>query len=322
MAKSRRTAFLLVKIAVSGGLAWFFYRRVAADQLLETLSSITPGAMAPLLLILLFNSFISTVKWRIFLQASGLQAPLGRLYSTYLAASFLNIFLPSNVGGDFYRIYDAGKNTRDAGRSTASVLADRISGFLAIVIFGLVAVVAGLGTASSPALAIVPIVVFSALVIMIAMIYQQTFLMGILKLTGLARFEKLVMKLEAFFQAFQEYKTHPKLFSKVMGISFLFQFMVIVFVAVMAGAVGLDIPFALFCIYVPLIGLLEAIPVGVYGVGFREIGYVLLMKAAAQPDEQGLTLSLLYVILTLLYSSVGGIILAVRHLRGQKKETE
>ena len=319
MAKAKSKSFLFIKLAVSACLAWVFYRRISAESLFQSIAGIQLIMLIPLFSIQLFNSFISTVKWRTFLTASGLETKLGRLFSTYLAASFLNIFLPSNVGGDFYRIYDAGKSTSDTPRSTASVLADRISGFLAIVIFGLVGALTGAHTASSRYLVLVPVAVFSLLIILISLIYQQTLIMWILQITGLSRFEKLVVKLESFFQAFQEYRKHRGLFLKVMGISFLFQFMAIVFAYTMATAVGLQIPFALFCVYVPLISLLEAVPLTVFGVGFREMGYVLFMTAAAQPKEAGLTLSLLYVILTLLYSSIGGVILGARHLAQKPK---
>lgn len=317
MQSSKKSKLILpVKLAISISLLFIFYRRITVDQLMETLASARPAFLAPMLLVLLFNSFISSVKWHIFLAASGIHARLRRLFGTYLAASFLNIFLPSNVGGDFYRIYDTSVKTADPARSTASVLADRISGFLAIVILGITGSIFGTGAGSSPVSAIIPAAVFCVLIAGTILIYQKSVLMNLLKVSGLCKFKFMAGKLDAFFDAFQEYRRHPRLFLKVMSLSFTFQFGVIFFVFLISEAINLEIPFVLFCIYVPLVSLLEAVPLSIYGLGFREAGYVFFLRAAGHSEGEALSVSLLYLVITLIYSSLGGIILATRHLTG------
>lgn len=313
MQNTRRKLIFAFKMAVTAALVFLFYRRITVDQLTSVLFNINLIWLPLLFLVLLLNSFISTVKWHIFLKASGLKTNLGRLFRTYLGAGFLNLFMPSNVGGDFYRIYDTGVKTSDAARSTASVLADRITGFLAIVIFGLAASVAGAGRIKEPMLIVVPIAVFSALALLIALLYQQKILRKLLSITGLSKFRVIEKQTDNFLTAFQEYRKSPGLFTKVMAISFSFQFMVIVFVFLMAKSLDINAPFPLFCMFVPLISLLEAVPVTMYGVGFREAGYLIFMHSAGGTDQDALSLSLLYVILSLLYSSLGGIVLLFRH---------
>jgi uncharacterized protein (TIRG00374 family) len=313
MPRARKSAFLLLKLTVSGGLLYLFCHNLDVSKLIGMLLSIPLLMLIPLFAVQLFNSLISTVKWHIFLSASGLKVRFRRLFSTYLAGSFLNIFLPSNVGGDVYRIYDAGVKTADAARTTASVLADRISGFLAIVILGLIGALSGVGASSNPAIILIPLAVFGGLVALTAMIYQKTFLTAVLKGLRLTTIKGLVSKLDAFFEAFQEYRAHPRIFLKVMSISFLFQLMAIFFAFLMSVALGLEIPFILFCIYVPLISLLEAVPLTIFGLGFRDAGYVFFMTSIGQTNEAAISMSLLYVLLTLLYSSIGGVILAARY---------
>ena len=322
MSKTRKRLFLLLKIGISVGLISLFYGGVDRIKLRTMLASIDFAALPLLFALLLFNSFISTVKWRVFLTASGFRTSLTRLFGTYLSASFLNIFLPSNIGGDFYRIYDAGVKTSDSARSTASVVADRLSGFLAMVIFGLISTISGLAVSNNSIVLLLPVVVFSGLIVLIYLLYQRTILMRVLKLLGAGRSEKLTAKLDSFFQAFQEYRKHPNLFIRVMGISFLFQFMVIVFVYLMAKALSIDVPFVFFCMYVPLISLLESIPLSIFGLGFREGGYIVFMSAVGQSEEAGLLLAFVYVVLTLLFSSVGGVILAIRNVTDKRTRLE
>jgi glycosyltransferase 2 family protein len=63
---------------------------------------------------------------------------------------------------------------------------------------------------------------------------------------------------------------------------------------------------------VPLISLLEAVPVSIYGLGLRDTGYVLFLTQTGHTRGEAAALSLLYVSATLLYASVGGMIWAAR----------
>jgi uncharacterized protein (TIRG00374 family) len=320
MSKFKKATFFLLKVIISVSLVLLFYRRVSTDKLIGILEGIDPAYLVTLFGLLFFNTFISTVKWKIFLSASGLNAGLFRLYCTHLAGSFLNIFMPSNIGGDVYRIYDTGLVTADSARSFASVLADRLTGFLAIVILGLVGAVAGLFAGSESVSFLLPLLIFFAvLIIAIYLIYQQRVLLFMLDRLRLSRHPRLMRLVEGFFDAFQQYRKASGLFSRVTVISLLFQFQAVVFSFFMAKSLDIHIPFVFFLVYIPLVSVMESIPLTIFGVGFREAGYAFFMVAVARPMEDAMALSLLYVLLTLVYSSLGGLVLLLRHLLSHRQ---
>ena len=108
----------------------------------------------------------------------------------------------------------------------------------------------------------------------------------------------------------QAYGKKPMVLIKCMMLSFLSQFNLIVAVFCVGTSLGLGIPFFLYCVFVPLVGLLEAVPSTINGMGFRDAGYIMFFTAAGLelPAASAAAMSLLYMMLTLLYASFGGLI--------------
>ena len=80
---------------------------------------------------------LSALKWRLLLLSDHIDIPLIKLVVSYLIAAFFNLFLPSNIGGDSYRIYDIMQKSGRGASTAASVLADRLSGFVALACLSL-----------------------------------------------------------------------------------------------------------------------------------------------------------------------------------------
>ena len=134
----KRTLLFVAKAAVSAVLLILLYRRVDLIALREQLRHAQPIWLALFFLLLAANTLISSLKWRLLLAADNLIQPLGRLFASHLTGSFFNLFLPSTIGGDAYRIADIGRHTSGTARTAASILADRLTGFLALALYGLV----------------------------------------------------------------------------------------------------------------------------------------------------------------------------------------
>ena len=110
----------------------------------DALRGIRWGWVPPFFAIAFANMGLSSVRWLLFLRADGVEVPVRKLFASHWIASFCNFFLPSNVGGDLYRIADVGRKSGSAVRGTASVFMDRLSGFLAMSLLGFVFPLAGL----------------------------------------------------------------------------------------------------------------------------------------------------------------------------------
>ncbi len=316
MASPRAKQFL--RIAVSALLLFIVYRKVDIGALLETFAGANPLYLFLLFAILYLNTVISAWKWSMLLKADGIRLPLIKLVNSYLIGTFMNLFLPSNIGGDAYRVIDVGRKSKRTAHTFASVLVDRLSGFVALVtiagVFGLI----GYRILPAGNVLLLPVIAMAGLAVMIGFLLEQKTARRIL---AHRRFDKLeaVRSLGGkLLDSVAIYRRSPGLFRNILAISFLFQAHAVLFVLVLARALNLDIPVLSFFIFVPLISLLEALPISIYGLGLRDAGYAFFFGAVGVARADALSLAVAYVLTTLVYSLSGGVIFLWRSIRGNR----
>ena len=301
-----------LRILISIGLLLLLYRRIDLVQMRSTFAQVRPGPVALLYVLLLLNTVINAFKWKQLLKADGSDIPLGPLVGSYLVGSFLNLFLPSNIGGDAYRVYYVANRSKRTAHSFASVLADRLSGFVVLVLFGFVFGIVGFSKLPSPRVLWIPAIATAILFTAIGTLMHRRFATWCIDTFLPRSWEKLRNFGMQLLESVQQYKSAPGVFLKTMSLSVLFQFNACCCVCVLARSLSLDTPFIYFLIFVPFISLLEALPISIYGLGIRDNAYVLFFTTVGLSAAQAAAMALAYVIMTLIYSSLGGVILLLR----------
>lgn len=289
------------------------------EDLQEVLASLNYLYFLPICLLLFMNTVLSALKWRLLLAADGVNIPLSTLTMTYLIGSFYNLFLPSNIGGDSYRIYDIAQKSRDSVRSAASVFADRFSGFLALVSLSLVSSILVAREFNNLFFFLAPLLIFLIMLVVLIALVREKPVRSLLRLTRLDRFPFLVKLTEKFFLSFQCYGADRKLLSQVMLISFVFQLSVILIVQLLALSLHASVSFFYFSAFVPLITLMEALPVSMFGLGLRDMGYVFFFGWVGMTDVQTRSLALLFLATSVGYSLIGGVVYLLRLLTSEPK---
>jgi glycosyltransferase 2 family protein len=308
----RRIALVALKLTVSLGLLFLLYRQAPIDQIRDLLSTIQVGYLPAIALMLLFNTVLSAWKWQLFLRADGISIGLGDLFVSYMSGTFCNLFLPSNIGGDSYRIYDIAQRSRDGARSAASVFADRFSGFIALVVLSVLSSIYVSLQFRSLNFMLVPLALLAAFVGVLVIIRRPAPFRWLLAVSGLNRFAFIERTIEKLLLSFSCYGANKVLLVKVMAISFAFQMSLISVVYLMACALGVQLAFFYFSAFVPLINLMEALPISIYGVGIRDYGYVLFFSQVGMSGIETRTLALLFVVVAVCYSLLGGLFFLYR----------
>lgn len=298
----------LLKLAVTLGLLALLYSRVDTAALARRLGSIRWGWVALFWALLFANTSISTLKWRVLLAADSIHQSFGTLFASHLIGSFFNMFLPSTIGGDAYRIADIGKRSARTANAAASVMVDRLSGFLALALYGLMLFpVFQRRYAPDPRLFLLPAAAFAGLVAVGFVLWEQALLRRLARwLPGGVR-AKVEKVLDALLGSVRAYGRERRVLLAMVAISFLFQFLAIVAVYSLGRAVGLGVPLLPFGFFVPFITLMEMIPISVFGIGLRDTGYVWFMHAVGKTSADAAALSVLYVAATVAYVSLGGV---------------
>jgi uncharacterized protein (TIRG00374 family) len=308
----KKVLLLICKLLFSGALLFLLYRKIPLQDLQGLLASVDYWYLLPIGVLLFVNTVLSAWKWRLLLLADGVNIPLSTLTITYLIGSFYNLFLPSSIGGDSYRIYDIAKKSSDGVRSAASVFADRFSGFLALVILSLISSILVAREFNNLMFFFGPLLILFLLLAILTALVKQKPIRLFLRVTRLDRFVVITRLVDKFFLSFQCYGANRRLLTRVMGISFAFQLSVICIVYLLSLALHASVSFFYFSAFVPLITLLEALPVSIYGLGLRDAGYVFFFGWAGMTNLETRSLALLFLGITVCYSLLGGIVYLVR----------
>ena len=297
-AKARRCAKTGLKLAVTALLLLLLYRKVDARAFGSALRGLRWEWTAPFFAILFLNSWLSAKRWGLLLRSDGVAIPTGKLFASYWIASFFNFFLPSNVGGDVYRVADVGRRSGSAAGSLASVFADRLCGFLAMSLMGF----------------LFPLAVFLGFLCLAALLWQQgivRFFARLLPGRLRAGAERL---LDAFFSSMRAYARRPAALAGAFGLSVAFQLLVLVAVWTVCRALAVPVTLPECCVFVPFVCLLEAVPLSINGIGLRDAGYLMFFTAVGlgargtDPKAAAAALSLCYMAFTLAYACGGGLL--------------
>ena len=283
------------------------YRHTPLEQITSLLAEIEVGYLLPIGVLLFVNTLISAKKWQIFLKADNLHISLWDLTVSYMSGTFCNLFLPSNIGGDSYRIYDIARQSKEAARSAASVVADRLSGFVALVILSFLSSVGVAAAFGSVRLLFIPGLLLLVFIVIVIALVKQEPVRKILDWTTVTRFVVVARLVDKLFASFSSYRKERGVIAKVMLLSFLFQFSVITVVYLMARALGVTLPFYYFSAFVPIITLMEALPISIYGIGVRDYGYVYFFSQVGMGDLQTRSLALFFMATAVCYSLIGGL---------------
>ena len=302
---------LLGKLLVMSGLLALLYRKADWASFWGALTDLQWGWLPLIYALLLFNTAISAWKWQQLLRADDVRVPLRSLLVSYLIGTFFNLFLPSSIGGDSYRVVDASRHG-GAAKSFASVFADRLTGFLALAIWGLVFSAIVWSRLPDKRILWLPVLIFGLMAGLVFAVVQRTWLVAIWQALRLHRLRKLDAFLHRFLDSLAGYRANGGLLARVFGTSLLFQMLAIVIIFCISQALNWPVAFIYFCIFVPLITLGEALPISIFGIGVRDSLYVFFFAQAGASREQALSLALVYVLITLVYSLLGGALFLLR----------
>lgn len=305
--RSRSSAFLLLRVALSALLLAWVLRRTALHEVLAAAA----GADRPLLAVgyatHLLGIVLSASRWRVLLRAHGVDRPIPTLVRSVLVASFFNNFLPSTIGGDALRAYDSYRfGGRRASVATA-VVVDRLLGLLALGALALGSV--AFAPELRDRLPLLPLWVASgslALAAATGLIFAGRALRLAFVPGGLRR-----PLLEAL-RAFAAYRGRRATLARALFLSLLLQANVVFYYLLIGESLGLPVPPVGYLVIVPLALFVTLLPVTINGIGLREGALAVLLAAYGVPSAEAVAYAWLVYLGSLLFSLVGGVLYAAR----------
>jgi uncharacterized membrane protein YbhN (UPF0104 family) len=272
----------------------------------HTVPDWSPEALAWMLgaaLLMLVSYVLSTFRWQQVVRALDLRDRFQRLLSHFLAGQFVSNALPTTIGGDVVRVARLSKDTGDAPGSFASVVLERLSGWIVLpaitlIGFGLNPTLQHEGMQTEVAFAIAAFTLAALGGLVYAVNHQRVggrFTEG----EGWRRFAAAV------HLGVARIRHHPASVLSILGAGFVYQFILVLAAYLAALALGIDIGITALMAFFPAVLIAQVIPISIAGLGVREFMLVWLLGSVGVPKEKALALGILIWALTVVTSLVG-----------------
>jgi uncharacterized protein (TIRG00374 family) len=86
----------------------------------------------------LFGVLCSMYRWYLLLKGQGIHFPFHHIFGSFLIGRFIGTFLPSTIGLDGYKLYDASRFSRRTVECTAATVIEKVLGIVGLFITFLV----------------------------------------------------------------------------------------------------------------------------------------------------------------------------------------
>jgi uncharacterized membrane protein YbhN (UPF0104 family) len=297
----------LLRVGVSVALLWILIKKVADVSLVDLLPEWTATTIAWLVVALgltLVGVVLAALRWDQVLVAMGLPRPsLSRLTRHYFAGQAVSNVLPTTIGGDVLRAARLAGDTGDAADSFASLIIERLTGWLVLPLltfvgFALDASVRGMGRRAALALAIS----VGTLVALVAILFVADHP----RLGG--RFthrDGWIRFLGSVHLGVSRLRRHPGSAGRVIAAGCVYQLVLVVAATAAARALAIDISFTALLALYPAVLITQVLPIGIAGLGLREGALVYFLAPLGVPHDQAVALGLLLFFLNLLVSVLG-----------------
>lgn len=246
---------------------------------------------------------LSAWRWQRVLTVLGTRAPIADLLAHSLAGQFVGNVLPSTIGGDILRVNRLTATTGSSATSFASVVLERLTGWLVLPGLALAGLLLQpsllrLGNASRVALLVaVGTLLLLALVLTAAANHRLAGRFA--NRDGWTRF------IGAVHLGVDGLRRDPRTAAQVLGVATVYQLSVVLAAFCASQALGLHLSPTTMLAFVPIVAILQVLPISFSGLGVRESALVLFLGPLGVSTSQAIALGLMLYAMTLVTSLLG-----------------
>lgn len=291
---TRRRISRLIRIIISGGLIFWLFSRYNFREVLDSLKDVPLKLVVAACLMYIAAQTLSSLRWKILCGLFSFPGKWRTFLGFYFVGMFFNLFLPTGLGGDLFKIHFLSRENGRRLSAAFTVLGDRLFGLISMLLIGAASVKIWPDLLPSP---LSDILFIAGLAV----------LGGLLSVPLIARIKipfrpSLSPYLKDLFAVWQR----PKELFFILGLSFILQALGMGAVAVLGSGLEIKVPVAFYFAAVPIVSIAVLIPISLNGIGIREGVFVYLLGLKGIPAAPALCLGLLFFAVQAAVSLLGG----------------
>jgi hypothetical protein len=304
-----------LKIAISLMLVAGLFYFLDLASLATALKNIDTRLLLVAFLMVICNRVLMPVKWNLLLRARGIHVSNWTAVRMYTLSSFLGLVLPPTVGADSVRSYYMKKEGIKLSDTVASILIERILGLVVLLGFTIASFVllvhllrsGDIDVATFTALlTVLSVIMLAAVYLSFTPLFQRLASKFAVRLQG-TRLSRAATGIDSLVQAYQEYRHQKSVLMVFSALTVVELSIVILRSYVVALSLGVDLSIAVFFAFLPLVTLLNRMPISFDGFGINEALFVYFLALFGVPPEQGFLIGLINHLLFIIGILPGGL---------------
>ena len=299
----------VVRLVASGVILAILVPRVHLRSLLPPHQPHTFLWVGAALAITFVGIVLSALRWQRVLAALDLHAGLPTLVKHYLASLFVGNVLISTVGGDVLRVTRLSSANHDVPGTFASVVVERLTGWLVLPAITLGALAVNPGLRHLPRASGLAVTVAVTTLVLLA---------GVLAAASSRRLGGRLASTEgwrrftgAVHTGLARFREHPALALEVLTAGFAYQLAVMLTAYFASEALGLHVGWTAILAFMPAVAILQVLPISIGGFGVREGALVVFLHPLGVSATHAVALGLLFYAINLVVSLLGAPAFAV-----------
>jgi glycosyltransferase 2 family protein len=303
---------LLLRLAFTLLLLGFLGYRMDLGEFFKVLISAQPALILLATMMQASSVLLSVARWRVILRNFSMMVEFSPLTKITFIGNFFNLFLPSAIGGDFFRAYYLSKrNNRGMSTTLTTTVLERSAGLCALLAIGTFFA----ATRRIEIQGFYLLYLFLGLVLLYVLanvaLFHSWMHDKITRFFQRWNLKDVENKLELVYDGLMKLRKNRQAIVVSLFISLVIQFVSVVIMWVAARSIGIEASFFIFLVFIPIVNLTIMIPLTINGFGLRESAYALLFTQIGVAQETAVALSLLNFLIVTLASLPGAVIYSV-----------
>jgi len=310
----RKRIINLIKLIVSLILLIYFILFIILPEwprIIRSFKDINYFYFIIVILIILPLVLVSCLKWQLLLKSKNLNISLLKLIQIYLVGNFFNNIIPFGfLGGDFVRIYETSKLTKNTADSLAAVFMERIIGVIALMFFAIFSIFLKFEFFLKNVMVLtITICIILVLIIFLWMIFSPKMLNLIKSVIKTNILKKIFTKLDEWVTAINLYKNEKQVIFYSLIYSIIYNLLAILNVYFSFLTFNFKPNFLYVFVLVPLTLLIVlSAPITSAGLGLFENANVYLFSLVGVMSYESALVALLLRAKIILLGLIGGVI--------------
>jgi len=312
---------LLLRIGISVALLIFLFKfnKIDAPRLIKSIKDADKPLLLCAFLIFYFNYHFCLFRWEMLLKGAKIHLPLKRVIISFAGGIFFSLFLPSTIGGDVIRTIDLAAHTKRPREVVATVLLDRLSGYVGLVLVSLIAILLGWRFIQYKIVLVYIGVLTAILIALLLVLFNRYLYSKINQILHSPTAGKLREFIRSLHHEMYVFRHHKNIIMDNLLLSICIQVITPIVFYLTALSLGVEINVLYFFIFLPIIGAITLLPISIGGLGVRDALTIFFFAKAGVNKDLALAISLMNFLFILFYAGIGGLIyvLTVHHRRIQ-----